>query len=94
MERRTFLEVLTGSLLAAPLAAEAQQSDRVRRIGVLMGFAENDEVWQAYLRPSGGASRNLAGPLAATFGLITAFQANTPNARAPAPVNWSRSRRM
>ena len=48
MERRTFLGVIAG-LLAAPLGAEAQQSDRARRIGVLMGFSENDEVWQAYL---------------------------------------------
>jgi putative ABC transport system substrate-binding protein len=49
MNRRVFLSAVTGSPLAAPLAAEAQQSDRLRRIGVLMGFAENDEVWQAYL---------------------------------------------
>ena len=49
MYRRAFIGVVAGGLLAAPLAAEAQQSDRVRRIGVLMGFAENDEVWQAYL---------------------------------------------
>ena len=33
-----------------PLGARAQQRDRVRRIGVLMGFAETDEVWQTYLR--------------------------------------------
>jgi len=49
MERRTFLAGTGAVFLAAPLAAEAQQSDRVRRIGVLMGFAENDEVWQVYL---------------------------------------------
>jgi ABC transporter substrate binding protein len=35
MERRTFLGVIAGSLLAAPLAAEAQQSRRVYRIGML-----------------------------------------------------------
>ena len=49
MERRTFLGVIAGGLLAAPLAAEAQPAGKVPRIGVLMGFAENDEVWQAYL---------------------------------------------
>ena len=48
MDRRAFLAG-AAALLAAPLAAEAQPSDRVRRIGVLMGFAENDEGWQAYL---------------------------------------------
>jgi putative ABC transport system substrate-binding protein len=33
--------------LSDPLA---QQRDRPRHIGVLMGFAETDEVWQTYLR--------------------------------------------
>jgi putative ABC transport system substrate-binding protein len=47
--RRAFIGAVSGTLLAAPLAAEAQPAGKVPRIGVLMGFAENDEVWQAYL---------------------------------------------
>ena len=35
MDRRTFLGALAGSLLAAPLAARAQQAGKVYRIGVL-----------------------------------------------------------
>ena len=35
MERRTFLGVMAGGLLAAPLAAEAQQAGKVYRIGML-----------------------------------------------------------
>jgi ABC-type uncharacterized transport system substrate-binding protein len=35
MDRRTFLAIVPGSLLAAPLAAEAQQAGRVWRIGYL-----------------------------------------------------------
>jgi putative ABC transport system substrate-binding protein len=35
MERRTFLALIPASLLAAPLAAEAQQARKVYRIGVL-----------------------------------------------------------
>jgi putative tryptophan/tyrosine transport system substrate-binding protein len=42
MERRTFLAMVSGSLLAAPLAAGAQQTSQMRRIGVLMGLAESD----------------------------------------------------
>ena len=48
MVRRAFVTLLSGAAVW-PLAALAQKSDGVRRIGVIMGFAENDEVWQAYL---------------------------------------------
>src|SRR5260370_31083718 len=37
MERRTFLGVITGGLLAAPLAAEGQPAGKGRRIGHLDG---------------------------------------------------------
>ncbi len=36
MERRTFLVMISGGLLAAPHAAEAQQAARVPRIGILV----------------------------------------------------------
>jgi putative ABC transport system substrate-binding protein len=41
MQRREFIATLAGAA-ACPLAARAQQGDRVRRIGVLMGGDEND----------------------------------------------------
>jgi putative ABC transport system substrate-binding protein len=45
MNRRIFI-VRVGALVAAPLAALAQQPDRMRRIGILMGLAATDPVIQ------------------------------------------------
>jgi ABC-type uncharacterized transport system substrate-binding protein len=49
IRRREFIATLGGAVAAWPLAARAQQTERVRRIGVLMNLASDDAEGQARL---------------------------------------------
>ena len=49
VKRREFITLLGSGAVAWPLGARAQQPERMRRIGVLMSYAEDNPVGQARL---------------------------------------------
>jgi putative tryptophan/tyrosine transport system substrate-binding protein len=49
MQRREFITVVGGAAAAWPIMVRAQQTERMRRIGVLMAHAETDPEYRDYL---------------------------------------------
>ena len=59
MRRRDFMTLVGGAATAWPLAARAQQAQRMRRVGVLIGFAETDPDVKSWFAAFRGALAKL-----------------------------------
>src|SRR5215813_14388265 len=79
MRRREFIKVIVGTAASWPLTARAQQSDRMRRIGVLMGYAESDRAAQSWLAAFRGALPKLGWTEGSNLRIELRWSANDPD---------------
>jgi hypothetical protein len=78
MKRREFITLLGGTAAAWPLAARAQQRERMRRIGVLMSATPDDPYRTTYLSAFMQSLQERGWTMAATCALTTAGVLETP----------------
>ena len=81
--RREFITLFGGAAAAWPLAARAQQGERVRRIGVMVGQAEDDPNSKATL----GAFRQGTQAFAAATSSSARARGSTP--QDPTTMIWT-----
>ena len=93
MRRREFVSLLGASVAAWPLAAHAQQSERVRRIGVLLPAAADDPDFQAWVAAFLQALQQLGWTIGRNVRIDIRWATANAAEFADTRRNWPRSRR-
>ena len=91
MRRRHVLSLLGGAAVSWPLRARAQQSERVRRIGVLMHVAESDPVYQDWVASFRDALAKLGWIEGRNLRINYCWAATTPASGRPTRQNLDRT---
>ena len=79
MRRRDFMTLVGGAATAWPLAARAQQAQRMRRVGILIGFAESDPAAQSWLTAFRGALAKLGWTESSNFQIELRWASDNPD---------------
>jgi hypothetical protein len=94
MKRREFITLRQARRRAYGLRARAQQSDRVRLVGALMGIAEGDPEGRVWISAFRKGLEGAAGSKAEIFVSTCGGRPATPVSCARRQPSWSISIRM
>ena len=89
VRRREFITVFGGAAATWPLAVRAQQPERSRRVGLLLGYSEGDAEGQASAAAFRQKLQELGWTETEISGSIRVGLAPIPTRRGPLPKSWS-----
>jgi putative ABC transport system substrate-binding protein len=90
MRRREFIALAGSTAIAWPLAAGAQQPAHVRRVGLLIGYSQDDPETQARLFAFRQGLEHLGWKEGGSVRIDYRFAPASPDqARRSSPKNWS-----